>query len=58
MAPLPSRWPCWGRAANPTVRPLREAAQDKRVEARLAALMALVISAVWDKLESYDILPD
>ena len=38
--------------------PLREAAQDKRVEARLAALMALVISAIWDKLEGYDILPD
>ncbi|MBQ4566584.1 MAG: serine/threonine protein kinase [Desulfovibrio sp.] len=37
---------------------LREAAQDKRVEARLAALMALVISAIWDKLESYDILSD
>ncbi|SDF26802.1 serine/threonine protein kinase [Desulfovibrio legallii] len=33
-------------------------ALDARVQARLAAFMALVISAVWDKLEEYEILPD
>ena len=37
---------------------LTEAATDKRVEARLAAVMAMVISAVWDKLEQYEILAD
>lgn len=34
------------------------AAYDKHVEARLAALMAMVISAVWDKLDQYEILAD
>lgn len=33
-------------------------ATDARVQARLAAAMALVISAVWDKLGEYEILPD
>lgn len=33
-------------------------AGDKRVEARLAAVMAMVVSAVWDKLEQYEILAD
>ena len=31
-------------------------AQDTRVQARLAAVMALVVSAVWDKLEEFKIL--
>ena len=35
-----------------------EPAADARAQARLAAAMALVISAVWDKLEEYEILPD
>ena len=29
-----------------------------RVQARLAAVMALVVSAVWDKLEEFEILAD
>ena len=33
-------------------------ALDDRVQARLAAVMALVISAVWDKLEQYEILAE
>ncbi|WP_297827542.1 serine/threonine protein kinase [uncultured Desulfovibrio sp.] len=33
-------------------------AQDTRVQARLAAVMALVISAIWDKLEDFEILAD
>ena len=31
---------------------------DDHVKARLAAVMAMVISAVWDKLEQYEILPE
>ena len=31
---------------------------DDRAKARLAAIMAMVISAVWDKLEQYDIQAD
>ena len=31
---------------------------DDHAKARLAAIMAMVISAVWDKLEQYDILAD
>lgn len=31
---------------------------DARTQARLAAVMALVISAIWDKLEEYEILAD
>ena len=31
---------------------------DDHAKARLAAIMAMVISAVWDKLEQYDIQPD
>ena len=31
---------------------------DDHAKARLAAVMALIISAVWDKLEQYDIQPD
>ena len=31
---------------------------DDHAKARLAAVMALIISAVWDKLEQYDIKPD
>lgn len=31
---------------------------DARAQARLAAVMALVISAIWDKLEEYEILAD
>lgn len=34
------------------------AALDARTQARLAAVMALVISAIWDKLEEYEILAD
>ena len=33
-------------------------AQDTRAQARLAAAMALVLSAVWDKLEELEILAD
>lgn len=33
-------------------------AQDTRIQARLAAVMALVVSAVWDKLEELEILAD
>lgn len=31
---------------------------DAQAKARLAAMMAMLISAVWDKLEQYDILPE
>lgn len=31
---------------------------DNRAKARLAAIMAMVISAIWDKLEQYEILAD
>ena len=31
---------------------------DDHAKARLAAIMAMVISAVWDKLEQYDIQAD
>ena len=31
---------------------------DDYAKARLAAIMAMVISAVWDKLEQYEIQPD
>ena len=31
---------------------------DDHAKARLAAIMAMVISAIWDKLEQYDIQPE
>ncbi len=34
------------------------ASLDGRTQARLAAVMALVISAIWDKLEEYEILAE
>ena len=47
------------RLAVETARVRGEASPlDDQSKARLAAVMAMLISAVWDKLEQYDILPD
>ncbi len=47
------------RLAVETARVRGEASPlDDQSKARLAAVMAMLISAVWDKLEQYDLLPD
>lgn len=49
---------CERLAAQAAVQRGQATPPDDRAKARLAAIMAMVVSAVWDKLEQYEILAD